>query len=123
MSVCQSVYLSVRLFLPHSPTFPSGVLHQCAAETFYDVHLYVLNPSREKREGEGKQHLHQIMGRLRMGHEQPPTQWDLDIGSLGRADSSKKSGCFVGKNKRCVRGWDMGGGRGDEFRGGVLYLY
>jgi len=33
-------------------------------ESFYDVHLYVLNSSWEKREGEGKQHLHQIMGKV-----------------------------------------------------------
>jgi len=64
---------------------------------------------------------------------QPPTQWDLDIGSIGRADSNKKSvlkriSFFAGKNKHCGRGWDMGLGRKgkgvgvNEFRGGVLYL-
>jgi len=35
---CLSVSQSVCLFLPHSPTFPSGVLHQCAAETCSSVH-------------------------------------------------------------------------------------
>jgi len=80
-----SVSLSVS---PHSPTFLSGVLHQCAVETCSSV--CVLNSIWESREGEGKQHFHKIMGRKRMGYWQP-TQWDLDFGSVCRADSNKKN--------------------------------
>jgi len=38
LSVCLSVCRSICLFLPHSPTFLSGVSHQCAVETCSSVY-------------------------------------------------------------------------------------
>jgi len=56
LQVSQSVCLSVRPSVsPHSPTFPSGAHHQCAAETLKLFMMYICaEPQLGKKGGGGE---------------------------------------------------------------------
>jgi hypothetical protein len=120
MSVSLSVHLSVCLFLHTLPHFSVGILINAQQKL---VHLCMLNSSWERREGEGKQHFHQIMGKL---EDQicPKSEFSVHLSSLFIYMSIYQK-LSVQIRDQSSRGWDTGReeGVGNEFRGGVLYLY